>query len=415
MNARHAFGGLKLLVTALLVSAAPAYAAKPLSDALELVFKNALVPGPFCAENLTAKRLFSRGFRAQQTFDADRRAWLLGSSPFYGIRGVYFLNPAGVGKTAADRQFLVFLDGLRHGYARDLPQEEAAVMLHIEEVGASTQTYGVYYLSRFKHSEFQSIAASGFKNLPNDYRSFVIEQYRKRLKLSAEVLARLTSISAHVQDRSVLIAKTKESFVTIQNNKMQIYHDVKPEVFQKLDFDDPYKQWRDSGERKYMTGRESDFPVWSPDDSPISAWEFRKLPSHLTIEGGAILVWSRGPHDALPIELLTGHSVTRPKEGRVVEAGRYVVTRDQVTNVSPRMVQQIASVAVGFGDVVKIVIEADTAHRRLYEPLGFKVEHEFVNAAGEREFIMSAPPERVLGQALKRHYASFEDVLSGQK
>ena len=117
---------------------------------------------------------------------------------------------------------------------------------------------------------------------------------------------------------------------------------------------------------------------------------------HFTILGGATAVWSRSADQLLPLEILNGFKVPRSGLGMVVEIGRYAITGESISAVGPRIIQQMATIAMGLGRVDRIVIEADLAHKRLFSKLGFRVLNELKD-----DYILEVEPEKFLRNSLE--------------
>ena len=294
-----------------------------------------------------------------------KQAVSVGSSRGPGVHEIFFRNQ---GSADIDNQFLVFMDVLRKGAIRDLRENQMGIVLHIDSWNGPSQIFQVLDGSRFAKPVVQKNLTSAQKSLPEDFRAFVLEQYRERLKIPMESLARLRSISEATQQRSVYFIKTREGYFRTKEGS--------------------WIRLTDEGVQGV----------------PDFVFQETKLPEHFTFEGGIIAVVSTSETELLPLEMFTGFRVPRPENAKIVEIGRYAVRKHEVTPVSPHLVEQIAATVAGQGDVAKIVIEVDEAHARLFSKIGFKSIHRRKNYNSEVDHIMEIDPHTLLDSVLERNY-----------
>ncbi len=217
-------------------------------------------------------------------------AWSVGSASSKHVLGVYIKSPM-VEFRGLD--YTIFLRALFHGALGRvdgidrpgwLKDEQVAYALHSENGNSDDGTYWAIDGAKFTKN-FKKLPPR-LQRLPDQFFSLVEKTYRDRLHMKASTIAHLLKISRESFSRSILILKTKQSF--IHYGDMQ---SAKAEAQKPFD-----------------------------------------------VEAGIVVTLSRGAHELLPMELFTGDQVPR-FHSISAEVGRFVVDRGTVKDLSMREMQ----------------------------------------------------------------------------
>ncbi len=326
--------------------------APPISDSpIEKYFARARVTGPgaraFSARNAEVGALHG-GFR--MSVSRGKHVEAMGSVAYPGIHGIVFVDKT---PAQAHRMFLTYIDILRRGAFASLRPEQAGIALHMQFPGRQPLVFWTFDLSRMKAKAFRDQAPEAYRKVLDHYRAYFKAEYAERLKLSPEVLERLDSITAAVEDRSYLFLKTKQSFTHVSPDGISVFSDRRSSRFIGKQV---------ISERK---AKKKDYTL---------PGIHREMPLDLGIEGGALMVFSENADELLPAELLTGMRVKRVPGERWIEVSRNVVSQNASPETSRTLIQHLASIASGEpkkADRIAIFV-SDEAHRRLFERWGFK-------------------------------------------
>ena len=282
-----------------------------------------------------------------QTKNADG-IWSAGGVQGKYVNGIYLKTPRAEYR---DLDYTLFLRGLFFGALGrvdgfDRPSwlsgKQVAFALHTEHAGKSEGSYWAIAGDRFE--QHKDSLPPHIRNIPEQFFNMVAANYRKRLHMSEENIERLLKISREVMNRSVFILKTKQSFLSF-GSKEEASHQA------TADFE---------------------------------------------IEAGIVLVWSRGKHEPLPMELFNGETVPRLHKVSA-EIGRFVVEKGSVKDLSAREFQAASAALVGMG-VTEAKGEADFKRVPIFTRLGWQIQYNRPsNYEGNPESILTADPFGLVG------------------
>lgn len=262
-----------------------------------------------------------------------------------------------------DHAQLVFWDFIREGGLSSLPLNMKGVVFHTQtDDGVPT----VYFFINQMRGDFSETVPAAYKNLITDYRSQVFATYQERLKLDENAVARLNQASIQVRDRTVMMIKTHQPLVR--------YSKLDPSFLFSLG------------------------PNPGAVANPQSAF-YVPLPEHLEIESGVSLVYSMGPEQAYPFELISDIRVPRPSGGITAEPGRLIIKKKKVVEASVSDWAQIAAMFMGARPTT-LHVQADGVHVRLFKSMGFQSTGVRGDYAGQSYEILSIPTQEFL-----RHHA----------
>lgn len=201
----------------------------------------------------------------------------------------------------------------------------------------------------------QALRAFGFvppqyANLPSQVRRYIRDAYRERLNISEGDLDQLVKISESLEERTNYIIGTKQPF--------------------------------------------ADLEIGSENDT-IRLKPLKKF----DILGAISIVESSSAQEKLPLELFTDVVIERPKNGMVIEIGRFSVD-PEYRNFLSRHLMSAAFLTAARRNVAKIVVEVEKSYgEELRAKFGFQLVRERRNFEGKTEYIMEVSPEVLFRQA----------------
>ena len=272
--------------------------------------------------------------------------WSLGAVPGDYVQGMYLKSPM---LEMRDVDYILFLRSLFHGALGRLDGlnrpswlqgKQVAYALHSEHGDGPGQTFWAIDGARFE--KYKDELPERIRNIPEAFFQMFANNYRKRLKMSEENIARLTAISREVFKRSVLILTTKGSFLH-------------------------YGSLADAEEH---------------------------AAEELKIDAGIVVTYSRGPDEPFPLELFNNEKTDHHGQ-LAAEIGRFVVEKGSVKDLSAREFQAASVAMVGMG-IQLAKGEADYKRVPIFLPLGWEVEYwREHNYEGNREAILFASAEHL--------------------
>jgi len=242
---------------------------------------------------------------------------------------------------------------------------------------------------------FQIIPGARFllENLPEAYRdlfSHFLEEFAKvysdpAKSVPPEILARVCAISHELMARSVLIAISPEGGTAQVDNLFveKLPKRSMPTTFGRL---------------------ESGPPGFT-------------LPERFAIEGGSILVSSKGLQEPLPTEVLHSFPIPRESGEELVEISRLFSNgEDQKFEIATENYEYAAAVIAANYPGAKIVGEIhDAAHLALFKSLGFEPIQTFNRWDGKTTYRVKVEPEVFLGALRERRHRLQAKSITREK
>jgi hypothetical protein len=319
-------------------------------------------------------------FTWKYRFDQQDRYYVVGSSSYsVGLHEFYMKTPL---RLTEAEQFFVLMDYFSERGFNDLTAGKIGftVQFDANNLVFRPQLQSNYYL--LQGSLAQASKQPLFQRAFSDYLQFLKQGYGSRMNIGEADLQQLESISMQLADRSYFFFRAQESMFDFMADYNRVEYKLSREEIQK------------------QGGKPEHFPG-------------QILPETFRFQGGAVMVESRHSGELLPLEMFTGERVPRLKKS-TVELGRMFVDKEADPETSVHVMGLMVAVAHGLGRVDQVVIEADFRRAKLFGPLGFDVFKERVNFAGEKEYIFTAPVERVLAgvqSLLQRKLKSLNEPL----
>ncbi|RYZ71196.1 MAG: hypothetical protein EOP09_04985 [Proteobacteria bacterium] len=258
-----------------------------------------------------------------------------------------------------DHAHIVFWDFIRKGGLTMLPHDMKGIVFQTQVSGGKPTTY--FYLNLMR-GEFGEQVPRAYKNLISDYRTKVFKTYHERLGLDEVSTAKLNQASEQTQDRTVLLIKTHQAIMN----------------YKPLDAELPFTMGVNPSA---LNGNHSR--------------HYAELPEHLEIESGVSLVYSLGPEDHYPFEIVSDMKVPRPAGKLTAEPGRLIIKKNQVTEAGVTDWAQIAAMFMGSG-ASTLHIQADGVHQKLFGKMGFQSTGVKGQYAGSAYEVMSIPTHEFL-------------------
>ncbi len=272
------------------------------------------------------------------------RVWSAGSLNSEFILGNYLKTPD---RRFRDLDYLLFLRALFNGVlgrvdGLDRPAwtsgKQVAFALHSEHADHFDGAYWAINGAQFE--KYRDQLPERLRNLPEKYFGLISRNYQDRMGMETKDVDRLISISRQLLSRSILLLKTRESFLHFGTIDKAQQESVKP----------------------------------------------------FTVEAGLILTWAVDPSQRLPMEIFNNESYQRP-ERNSAEIGRFVVDRGVTRDLSLREMQAAATMLVGIG-IREAKCEADLPRAKLFIAQGMREElRRESNWQQQPELILSGDPE----------------------
>jgi hypothetical protein len=342
-------------------------------------------------EDYSKVLMFGRGPGLQARMWERPAPAILGSEDFYGVEGIFASDVP-----ADDSSLFSFFVAQSYlGRLSHLKESQAGIAFQVERAGSPRMNLWVFDGSRFSNPKFKAVAPSSYLQALSDARKFIIEQYRKRLKLSEAQLRKLESISRQVENRSIVILTTEERFIDFSGKQVTIFHDRVPQRWPNHALGARPGFWNHDTSQ-FRAGGIIEPEFFGKKTDPFS-WVFlQKSPEHFNIQSSVTAVLSRSVEEPLPMEMYRGFTVERAPGEVIAELGRFSVSKTEVKELSAKLLKEVAAIVASRGNIDRLVIEADPPHARLFKELGFKIIHEFKNENGEVvDHVMSVTPQEM--------------------
>lgn len=259
------------------------------------------------------------------------------------LRGIYFKAENSLFRELLYQFFLrnLFSGALGRIDGLDRPSwltgKQVAYVFHAQH-GNDVEVHWAIDGARFK--KFGHLLPPRIRDLAGRYFRMGYQHYKKRLKINSIHNRRLWNISRQLMNRTILILKTKQSFMHIGS---------------------------------------------------LSEARERARFKSFDIEGGLAIVWSRADYELLPMEIFNREAVPRNSDF-TGEVTRFVVRKGAVADLGSKELQAATTVLVGLG-VREVKVLADEARRKLFMPHGLKEQYERVATYEDKpEFVLRADP-----------------------
>ena len=303
------------------------------------------------------------------------RSWVLGSTLISrGVRGLYLHAPQ---RLKENDHIALLMDYFASGHPHILPEGKVGTLFQM----ASNDGVHNYQMIHGKRIRESDEILSAHENLVKDQIDFILDGYSREMNIDSATLETLRKISLRLRNRTIWFSK-------VSNSQFEVKHD-REEILYRQDqrslSGDPIQEARNAG---------------------------RIIKDHFDFEIAASLVTSKSSREKLPLELLTGYKVNRPRGKTVVEIGR-MFSQSQHPEFTLYLIATLAGYIKGMPNVGKVVIEADVARARLFKRYGFSPVHKRKNFAGETEFIMEVDPVTLYNKTLSLVHkgATITDAL----